>query len=181
MQKILENKKIAVFVAFRDFRDIEYFIPKDILQRAGAEITTFSTKKGMAVGDDGGEVLINMEASQLKIDDFDALVFIGGAGMGKEIDNELLHEIVKEAVRKNKVLGAICIAPALLAKAGALKDKRATIWAGPMDQSAVKLLKEAGVKYEEKDVVVDGKIVTAFGPPAAQQFGEALIGVLTSF
>lgn len=179
MGKSLESKKIAMVIAFRDFRDIEYFIPRDILRGAGAQIVTVSTKKGIAIGADGGEVEIDLAISEVNAANFDAVVFIGGSGMGSHLDNEEFQKIAKDAAKANKVVGAICIAPVLLVKAGVLSDKKATVWSNPMDKSAIKMLKEGNAKYVEEDVVVDGKIVTASGPPAAKEFAEALIKVLT--
>lgn len=179
-QNIL-NKKVAIIIAFREFQDIEYFIPRNILAGAGAQITTISSQKGLAIGADGGEVQVNLEASEFQAGDFDAAVFIGGSGMAKKLNDESFQQIAKEAVEQDKVLGAICIAPALLAKAGVLQGKKATVWSNPLDKAAVKILKEEGTQYLAEDVVVDGKIVTANGPAAAERFAKALIGVLTNF
>ncbi len=179
MSKPLENKKIAMVIAFKDFKDVEYFIPKDILARAGAAIATVSTKKGMALGADGGEVRVDLTASEVNIEDFDAVVFIGGPGMGKNLDNEEFQKIAKNATASNKIVGAICIAPALLAKVGILKDKKATVWSNPLDRSAIKILKDSGAEYLEEDVVADGKIITAAGPFAAEKFARKIIGALT--
>ena len=44
-----------------------------------------------------------------------------------------------------------------------------------MDKSAVKILKEEGVKYFPDSVVKDGRIITANGPAAAKEFAEAII------
>jgi len=179
-QSIL-NKKVAVIIAFRDFRDVEYFIPKNILAGAGAKIITVSSQKGIAIGADGGEVQVNLLASEVNIAEFDAVVFIGGAGMGKSLDNPDFQKIAQDAAAADKVLGAICIAPALLAKAGVLKGKKATVWSSAMDKSAVKILEEGGAQYLAEDAVTDGKLITASGPPAAKQFGETLLELLTSF
>ncbi len=180
MSKLLKNKKIAIVIAFKGFKDPEYFIPRDILETAGAEIITVSSEKGTAFGDDGGEAKVDLIASEADPAEFDAVVFIGGPGMGENLDNREFQSIAEKAVEKGKVLAAICIAPALLAKAGLLRDRKATVWSSYMDKSAIKILKENGAVYEEKDVVIDGRIVTAAGPHAAEQFGQALIGVLTS-
>lgn len=165
-------------IAFRDFRDIEYFIPKDTLRGAGAQIVNISSKKGTAIGADGGEVEVNLEASEFKIEDFDAVVFIGGPGMVKKLDDESFQKIAKDTVGAGKLLGAICISPALLAKAGVLEGKKATVWSSPLDKSAVKMLKESEAVYEDEEVVVDGKIITANGPGAAKKFAEKIIEVL---
>ena len=177
--KPLAGKKIAIIIAFRDFRDVEYFIPRNILAGAGAQIVTVSSQKGIAIGADGGDVQVNLTAQEVQAGDYDALVFIGGPGMGKKLDDEAFQKIAKETVAKGKVLAAICIAPALLAKAGVLSGKKATVWSSPMEKSAIKMLKEEGAQYLAEEIVIDGKIVTAAGPLAAEKFGEALVVALT--
>lgn len=178
-EKSLQSKKVAIVIAFRNFRDPEYFIPKGILKSAGAEVVTLSTKKGVAVGADGGEAEVDFLVSEINPSDFDAIVFVGGPGMSKELDNEELHNLARKSLAANKVLGSICIAGALLAKAGLLNGVKATVWSSSMDKSPIKILEENGAIYQEGPVVVDGKIVTANGPSAAEEFGEKLVEVLT--
>jgi len=180
MPGVLENKKIAMVIAFRDFRDAEYFLPKEILEKAGTKITTVSTKTGIAIGADGGDTQIDLLVENLNPADFDAIVFIGGPGALDYLDNENSYRVLRETVEKDKILGSICISPVILAKAGVLSGKRATVWSSPLDRSPVKILKENGAIYEDKDVVVDGKIVTANGPDAAEEFGQKLVEGLTN-
>jgi len=179
MPKTLQGKTIAMVTAFRDFRDIEYFIPRDVLAGAGAKIVTVSSQKGIAIGADGGEATVDLGVSEFKVEDFDAVVFIGGPGMAKKLDDEGFQKIARDTIKADKVLGAICISPALLAKAGVLEGKKATVWSAPLQKEAIKILQENGAIYEDKTVVVDGKIVTGNGPEAAKEFAQALIEVLT--
>ena len=180
MQKSLLDKKIAIVITFRDFRDVEYFIPRDIFERAGAKIFTVSPKKGIAIGADGGEVNVDLEISEFKVEDFDAVVFIGGPGMPKKLDDTDFQKIAQDTAKANKVLGAICISPALLAKAGVLEGKKATVWSHPLNKEPINILKRNGAIYEAKAVVVDGKIVTGNGPEASEEWAKALIEVLAS-
>lgn len=175
IEQSLSSKKIVMVIAFKDFRDEEYFVPKEILEGSGAEIKTASNKEGMARGADGGEVLIDYKLEDIDLNNFDAVVFIGGPGCLENLDNENSYNLVKETVAKNKLLASICVSPVILAKAGVLKGKRATVWSGPMDKSAIKILEENGAIYTPESVVVDGKIITANGPDAAKKFAEALI------
>jgi len=179
MPKTLQGKTIAMVTAFRDFRDIEYFIPRDVLAGAGAKIVTVSSQKGIAIGADGGEATVDLGVSEFKVEDFDAVVFIGGPGMAKKLDDEGFQKIARDTIKADKVLGAICISPALLANAGVLEGKKATVWSAPLQKEAIKILQENGAIYEDKTVVVDGKIVTGNGPEAAKEFAQALIEVLT--
>ena len=177
--KTIENKKIAMIVAHRDFRDEEYFVPKEILEGAGAEVKTASNKMGRALGADGGDVEVELLLENLNPADFDAIVFIGGPGCLENLDNEDSYKVARETVSQGKVLASICISPTILAKAGVLKGKKATVWSSSMDKSSVKILEENGAIYQDEVVVIDGKIITGNGPEAAKDFGEAIIEVLT--
>jgi protease I len=175
----LENKKVAIVIAFRDFRDAEYFVPKEILEKAEAQIATASNKSGTAVGADGGEVKVDLLVPEINPADFDSVIFVGGPGALQYLDNQDSYKIAQETVNQGKLLAAICIAPAILAKAGVLEGKKATVWTNAMDKSAVKILEENDAVYEEKSVVKDGKIVTGSGPAAAQEFGQTVRELLT--
>ena len=173
--------KIAIIIAFKNFKDIEYSIIQNVFLGSGVKILTISSQKGVAIGSDGGDAKIDLDTSEVKVEDFDALVFIGGEGMGKDLDNKKFQKIVQDFVEKGKILGAICISPALLAKAGVLKGKKATVWSAPLNKEAIKILKENEAIYEDKDVVVDGKIVTANGPMAAAEFAKTVLQLLTEY
>ena len=174
----LGGKTIAMVIAFRDFRDAEYFIPSNILIYRGAKIITVSTKKGIAVGADGGDIEVQLTPHEFRAEAFDALVFIGGPGMAKELDNEDFHKMAQDMAKSGRLLAAICIAPVLLAKAGILQGKKATVWSAPMDKSPINMLEEAGASYQDKNVVIRDRIITANGPAAAKEFGQALVKAL---
>lgn len=178
MEKKFLNKKVVMIVAFSNFRDEEYFVPKEVLESAGIEVRTASNKMGIARGADGGEVVIDLLVSEIKITDFDAVIFIGGPGCLQNLDNEDSYKIAKEAISQDKILAAICISPVILAKAGVLNGKKATVWSSVLDKSAVNILKEKGAIYQDENVVLDGKIITANGPAAARVFGQKIIDFL---
>jgi len=177
-EKVLEGKKAAIIIAYKDFRDEEYFVPKEILEAAGVKIKNVSSQMGQALGADGGQVKIDLLVKDLNPADFDAIIFIGGPGCLKYLDNEDSYRVAKETVSQRKLLAAICISPVILAKAGVLERKKATVWSSIMDKSAIKTLEEKGAIYQAKDVVADGHILTANGPAAASKFGEAIIDLL---
>lgn len=176
--KLLLNKKLAFVIAFNGYQDIEYGEPKRILEEAGALIKTVSTQRGEAKGKLGGRVKIDLTLEEVNLDDFDGVVFVGGPGMVEQLDNSRFHQLAQKAKEKGKVIGAICIAPAMLAKAGILSGKQATVWNSEDDKEPIEILEKGGAEFLNQPVVIDNKIVTANGPQAAKEFGQSLVKVL---
>lgn len=169
------TRKAVFLIAFEDFRDQEYFVPKEILEKGKIEVKTASTKKGIALGADGGDTTVDLLLEEVKASDFNAIVFIGGPGCLEALDNESSYRIAREAVQQNKILGAICISPIILAKAGVLNGKKATVWASSLDRGPIKILEENGAEFIDEKVVQDGNIITANGPAAAEDFGKKIL------
>lgn len=172
------NKKIAIIIAFKDFKDEEYFVTKEVLLKAGLIVATVSNSQGIAQGVSGGEAEVDVLLNELKVEDYQAMVFVGGPGCLVNLDNQFSYQIVQQAIEQKKLLAAICISPVILAKAGVLQGKQATVWSSPLDKSAIKILQEKGAIYQDKAVVVDNQIITANGPAAAQEFGQAIVQTL---
>lgn len=164
---------IAMIIAKNGFRDEEYLQPKEIFIKAGFKVDTFSSSLGIAEGMLGMKTKVDKLIDDLKVEEYDAIVFVGGVGSSEYWDNPVAHKIAKEALAKNKVLAAICIAPITLAKAGVLRGKNATVY--PSEELQ---LKQLGANYTKRDVEVDDNIVTASGPHAAKQFGEKIKEIL---
>ena len=179
MPQDLSTKKVALIIAFEDFKDEEYFLPREILESNKVNVTVVSNNLGQAKGTAGNEVEVDVLLQDVLVEDYQAIVFIGGPGALKNLDNSESYQIAHQAVAENKILAAICIAPTILAKAGVLKNKQATIWSSALDKSPIKTLEAHGAVYQDKNVVIDGKIITANGPQAAQEFGQALVKVLS--
>ncbi|PIV41945.1 MAG: hypothetical protein COX92_02410 [Candidatus Nealsonbacteria bacterium CG_4_10_14_0_2_um_filter_40_15] len=179
VETALKGKSVVMVIAFKNFRDEEYFVPRQILYVAGADVKTASTQKGLASGAEGGQAQVDLLISEINLADFDAVVFIGGPGALEYLDNEDSYKLIKDTVSQGKLLAGICIAPTILAKAGALEGKKATVYSTPMDKSAVKILEDNGAIYEEKFVVADGRIITGSGPEAAEEFAMKVTEVLT--
>ena len=106
------------------------------------------------------------------------IIFVGGPGARNYFDNQTALGLARKFLEEDKLVTAICIGPAILAKAGVLKNKQATIWARPNKMEGVEILKENGAVYVVQDVVIDGNIITANGPEAAENFGKKILEVL---
>ena len=166
-------------IAYKNFQDIEYFIPRNIFLDAGFNVTTVSSRAGIAMSDNGNPVEIHRKIEDVNISQFDGIIFCGGQGALKYLDNDVSYQILQEAQKKNKIIGAICISPVIVAKSGILSGKKATVWTSSINRNAIKIFKSNGVHYMNKPVVVDGKIITASGPRSANQFAKVIIRALT--
>jgi len=170
--------KALFIVAQEGYQDHEYGAPKQILENAGVEVITASKQAGKCHAKFGASTEATVALADVNISDYDTIVFIGGPGaFGYQQDVEA-HAIAKEAVVQDKILGAICIAPTILAYAGVLSGKRATVW--NEDNKQQEVLTSNGAEYSGENVTVDGKLVTANGPPAAEEFGKKLLELLQS-
>lgn len=169
------EKKVRALmvVAPKDFRDEELFEPKKILEERGIEVKVASKGVSEASGMLGGKILIDKDLTEAKIEDYDGVVFVGGTGASIYFNDPEVQSLAKEAFEKGKVVGAICIAPSILANSGILAGKRATSF-----PSEAENLKSKGTNYTGGEVEIDGKIVTAQGPAEAKEFGQTLAWAL---
>ncbi len=172
------SKKVAIIIAFNGFKDIEYQGARKGLEKAGIGVEVFSNKEGIAVGA-GGTRVETKDMREIKSEDFDGVVFIGGPGALENLDNDTSYRLAQEFFSKNKVVSAICISPTILAKSGILKGKRACVWYSPSYRESIRVLQENGAEWVDRSVVVDGKIITANGPESAFEFGEEVARVLS--
>ena len=173
MMAELKEKKALMIMAERNFRDEELLEPKKILENREIKVTIASTSLQNARGMLGATVKPDILLSSVEVQDYDVIIFVGGSGASQYWNDPLAHSIAQKAVQKDKILGAICIAPVTLANAGVLSGKKATVFS-----SEISKLEAKGVIYTGKPVQVEGKIITGEGPQAAEQFGEAIVKVL---
>ncbi len=166
-------KNILMVVAPANFRDEECLEPKKIFESKGMNVTIASKNVSKAKGSLGASVNVNLDISKVNVSNYDAVVFVGGPGATVYFNDTAAQKIAKDAVKQGKILGAICIAPAILANAGVLEGKNATVF--PSENST---LKAKGANYTGADVTVDGRIITANGPAAAKKFGNAVADAL---
>ncbi len=164
-----------VIIAKHGFQDHEFTGTRTGLEAAGFAIVLASTEAGPCVGKFGGAEEAELSLSEVRVEDYDRVAFIGGPGAHQLRDDPEAHRIARETVELGKILGAICIAPTILAAAGILQNKRATVWNGDGQQAPY--LAAQGAEYVPEPVVVDGRIVTGDGPEAAAEFGKRFAGL----
>jgi len=165
-------KKGLIIIAQLDFQPVEYSDTRKELEKAGIEISVASLTTEIAVGKDGSQVRPDIAIDDVNSEEYDSLVIIGGPGAPVLGKYEAVLNLIREFNEHNKVIGAICIAPTILALSGILRNKKATVWNKDLLQE--KVLEKYEARYVDEEVVVEGNIVTANGPAAAHSFGVRL-------
>lgn len=171
----IQPKKAVLIIASRSFRDEELFETQKELEKANVDTVIASTKTGIIKGMLRGKAEAAMLINDIVVDEYDAIIFIGGSGAREYFDNSVALNIARQAARKKKVLAAISIAPSVLANARVLDGIRATCFSTEKFK-----LKKGGAQYTGADVEQDGLIITANGPRAARQFGKTIANALTA-
>ncbi|MBU1197434.1 DJ-1/PfpI family protein [Candidatus Micrarchaeota archaeon] len=165
-------KTILMVISTKNFRDEEYFHPKQVFENRGFRVVTTSYER-MSTSKFGQRVSTDVMFVDVQTEKYDAVVFVGGAGASIYFNDARAHDLCRAFSRAGKPTAAICIAPVTLANAGVLAGKQATCF-----ESEAPRLKEKGAEYTGAPVTVDGMIVTANGPKAAKDFGEAISKLL---
>lgn len=165
-------KSALLLIAKQGYQDIELQGTRDALVAAGFDVVLGSTETGECIGKFDGREQATVALRDIDSAQYDRIAFIGGPGASNLWKNEDALRVAHDAAAAGKPFGAICIAPTILAVAGVLRGKRATVWNEDGQQQA--FLEDQGATYTGEPVTVDGNIVTANGPGAAEEFGKTL-------
>ena len=149
----------ALIISANDFEDSELLVPFYRLKEAGVEVTVASLTRGVIKGKHGYEVTVDRTLDEVNVDDYAILVLPGGAAPALVRREPKALEIAGSFFSCKKPVAAICHGPQVLISAGLLRGRRATCYKSVADE-----LKGAGAIYEDREVVVDGNLVTSRQP-----------------
>lgn len=166
-------RRILMIISPKNFRDEELLESKDILKKAGFEVVVTSVTSETCIGMFGTMVKPDRVIDELNVEDFDAVVVVGGAGTPVLNQYVKVLQILREANEQKKILAAICLGPIVLAKAGVLEGKKATVF-----PSGISNIESGGAQYVSKPVVIDGNLITSDGPQSVKMFGNAIVSAL---
>ena len=191
------NRKVLLVVASKGYHPKEYGETRYELEQQGFDVLVASDAAGVATIMPGGaraglpryvalaeqypayaQCSVDYVLSEVDVTSFAGVFLIGGVGAMELLDTTQMHKILQQCVQQNKAIGAICISPRILARAGVITGKHATGWNN--DSALESVFAKYGVVLQPELVVVDGLVVTANGPMAAQGFGKAIVSLLSS-
>ncbi|MDH5202057.1 MAG: type 1 glutamine amidotransferase [Nitrospirota bacterium] len=149
----------ALIISADNFEDSELLVPYYRLKEDGIYVDIASMKKGTIKGKHGYEVEVDKTLKEVNPNDYDILILPGGKAPETVRKEKEAIDIAKHFFDKNKPVSAICHGPQTLISAGLLKGRHATCY-----KSVAQEMKDAKAIYEDKEVVIDGNLVTSRQP-----------------
>lgn len=146
----------VLIISADSFEDTELLVPYYRLKEEGVDVHVASMAKPKIKGKHGYEVNVDKTLKDINPDDYDLLLLPGGRAPESIRKEEDALEISKYFFQHKKPVSAICHGPQILITAGLLKGRHATCY-----KSVAQELKDSGAIYEDKEVVVDGNLVTS--------------------
>ncbi len=178
----IEGKRVAI-LATDGFEQSELKSPMRALEQAGVEVHVIAPKgptiRAWKHTDWGDTVRVDRtldELSPTAADEYDALVLPGG-GMNpdKLRRDERALAFVRRFFEEDVPVAVICHGPWTLIDAGVVKGRRITSY--PSIQTD---LRNAGARWEDKQVVIDGNLISSRSPDDLPAFEDALLGAVES-
>lgn len=170
----LDNKRVAILTD-HGFEESELTSPKKALEEAGAVVEIVSMQKDKVKGwkhDHWSiEEPVNVLLSDASPEDYDALMIPGGVMNPDQMRNHKEYvAFAQHFLEAGKPVAAICHGPQLLIETGMLSGREMTSF--PSIQTD---LKNAGVSWHDKEVVVDNGLVTSRSPEDLDAFNSKMI------
>lgn len=169
----LKGRKIAI-LATDGFEQVELTQPRDFLIRAGASVHILSPEGDAIQGfnhfDRGERFEADRALGDVSVADYDALVLPGGAHNPDQLrSRDDVRAFVKGFVEAEKPVAAICHAPWVLIDAGVAEGRTLTSY-----PTLRRDLANAGAEVVDREVVVDGPLITSRDPDDIPAFCAAL-------
>lgn len=169
----LQGKRIAI-LAENLYQEMELWVPYYRLMEEGGTVTIVGTGTAKTyTSKHGYPVPVDTSADEVKGTDFDGVVIPGGYAPDLMRRSDGMVRLVREAFDSGKVVAAICHAGWVLCSAGVLKDKTATGFFSIKDDMV-----NAGARFVDQEVVVDGNLITSRKPADLPAFCRELITAL---
>jgi protease I len=168
----------AVILTANEFEDMEVFFPYFRLLEEGVEVDITAPQTGEIHGEHGYSLKITKTIAEVNPDQYDLLFVPGGFPDGAPATVRKIkkaQEIAQSFFAKNKPVASICHGPWLLVSADLVRGRHLTsYWHDGVPEE----IKAAGGIYEDKEVVVDGNLVTSRWPMDLPAFAREMVGLI---
>jgi len=171
----LNGKKIAFLTANEGVEEVELTEPLKAVTEAGAKTELLAPEAGEVQAfnhlDKAESYTVDKAVGDASAEDYDGLVLPGGVA---NPDNLRTHpeavSFVRDFFSAGKPVGVICHGPWLLAEADVVRGRTVTSWPSLRTD-----LLNAGATWVDREVCVDGSLVTSRKPDDLPAFCSELV------
>jgi protease I len=155
----LPGKNIVLVIAPQDFCGRQLDVCRGFFESEGARVTVASVRTGTVRSMQGDLSTVKLALGALNEQDFDALLVVGGPGAEVHLwPDRQLQALALGASAAKKIVGGICLGPVVLARAGILSGRQATVSDRPEARDE---LRQANATLEAQGVVRAEHVITA--------------------
>jgi protease I len=178
MANNLNGLKVAVLIT-DGFEEVEMTQPRQALDQAGAQTSIVSPKTGRVrawkFSEWGEEYPVDISLDQARPNTFDALLLPGGVMNPDRLRmDEKAVTFVKAFFDAGKPVAVICHGPWTIIEAGHARGKHIASW-----PSLKTDLRNAGAQWMDREVVVDGNLVSSRKPDDIPAFNREMIAIFS--
>ena len=151
----LKEKIIGILVG-PGYEDLEFWVPYMRVIEEGAEVRIIGSRADEIYTSKSGGLTVESQvaASDINVDQLDALLLPGGWAPDKLRRDSNILQLVQQMNSQNKILGFICHAGWVAASAAICKGKRATGSTGIKDD-----MENAGALWVDEPAFREGNLV----------------------
>jgi protease I len=162
----------ALIVSSDRFEDSELSEPLQKLMAKGVKVDIAAPRQGLITGKHGHSVSAGLALSAVRVEDYDLLLLPGGEAPASLRKIPEATAIARHFLRANKPVAAICHGLQLLLATGLMAGRTATCY-----RAVRRELEAARVNYLDREVVVDGNLVTSRQPADIPAFMRAIFRI----
>ena len=167
------GKRVAVLVE-QQYQEMEVWYPVYRLREAKCVVTLVGPEAGKVYASKlGYPAKTDVAAKDVSAKDFDAVVIPGGFAPDYIRRSPAMMALVRDAFEAGKPVAAVCHGPWVLCSTNALKNRKATGFHSIKDDMV-----NAGAKFVDQEVVVDGNVITSRTPDDLPAFVVAILKAL---
>ena len=165
----MSSKKVLILLEDL-FEDLEFWYPRLRMREQGYEVLSVAPKKGTYHGKHGLPAEADRTADDVSVGEADALIIPGGYSPDRMRRHPAMVKLVKAVFDRGRPVAAICHGGWMLASAGVLRGRTATGFFSIRDD-----MENAGARWVDREVAVDGNLITSRNPNDLPAFCRAII------
>jgi deglycase len=168
----MKIKKVAILVEDH-YQVLEVWYPYLRLREAGIGVSFVGTGKKQYLSKEGYPVNADISITKVKAKDYSGVIVPGGWAPDFLRRHKAVNKFVHDLFIRGRLVAGICHAGWVLASADVLCGKKATAFSAIKDDVV-----NAGAKFIDKQVVVDGNLITSRNPYDLPYFCVEIISFL---